>query len=104
MSVTYQREILQAIVTCLYENSDAELERYFINDGRHYMLMQTGWLTMQRVCSPALYVRLEDGKIWIERDDLYTGFATRLWEAGVPHEDVVLAYHHPQVRQLIADG
>ncbi|MBV7334508.1 XisI protein [Chloroflexi bacterium TSY] len=39
------------------------------------------------------------GKIWIEIDWTEEGIATELVAAGVPKEDIVLAFHHPSMRQ-----
>ncbi len=47
-----------------------------------------------------MYVRLHNGKFWIEEDGLEQGVATDLLEAGVPKEDIVLAFHHPEIRPL----
>ena len=46
-----------------------------------------------------IYVRLKDGQIWIERDLTEDGSATELLAAGMPQEDLVLAYHVPELRQ-----
>ena len=46
-----------------------------------------------------VYVRIRDGKFWIEEDWTEDGIATDLVRAGVPKEDIVLAFHDPQMRQ-----
>ena len=40
------------------------------------------------------------GKIWIEEDMTEDGLATELVEAGVPKEDIVLAFNPPDRRHL----
>jgi hypothetical protein len=40
-----------------------------------------------------------NGKIWIQDDRTNRPVADALLEAGVPHEDIVLAFHPPEVRQ-----
>ena len=45
------------------------------------------------------YVRIRDGKFWIEEDWTEDGIATDLVRAGVPKEDIVLAFHEPEMRQ-----
>jgi hypothetical protein len=69
-----------------------------VND--RYMLFRTGWWDKKRVHNATLYVRLEGGKIWIEEDMTEDGLASELLEAGVPKDDIVLAFHHPEVRPL----
>jgi len=47
----------------------------------------------------AVCVRIRDGKFWIEEDWTEDGIATDLVRAGVPKEDIVLAFHEPEMRQ-----
>jgi hypothetical protein len=46
-----------------------------------------------------VYVRIRDHKFWIEEDWTEDGIANDLVQAGVPHEDIVLAFHEPKMRQ-----
>ena len=75
-------------------------EDHAIFDDEHhrYMLFRTGWFKDERVRAVSVYARLHNGKIWIEEDWTEEGLATGLLEAGVPKEDIVLAFHHPEVR------
>lgn len=66
----------------------------------HYLLHTMGWKDKRRVWNTIVYVRLHSGKFWIEEDGLEQGVATDLLEAGVPKEDIVLAFHHPEIRPL----
>jgi hypothetical protein len=45
-------------------------------------------------------VRLCHGKFWIEDDMTEEGIATDLLQAGVPKEDIVLAFQPPEARQF----
>ncbi len=65
-----------------------------------YMLFHVGWFQDKRVRAVTLYVRLFNGKIWVEEDWTEDSLATELLEAGVPNEDIVLAFHHPELRAL----
>jgi len=64
-----------------------------------YMLLKVGWHEQKRVEWIMFYVRIESGKIWIESDATEDGIATELIEEGVPKEDIVLAFHAPEMRQ-----
>jgi hypothetical protein len=66
--------------------------------GGHYMWLNLGWSNNKRLNAETVYVRLRDGKFWIETDWTERGIALDLLEAGVPKEDIVLAFHHPDVR------
>lgn len=64
----------------------------------HYFLHTIGWQGVKRVWNTTLYVRLKDGKFWIEIDWLEEGIATDLLAAGVSKEDIVLGFKHPELR------
>jgi len=72
----------------------------FDDEHNHYILTTLGWQQKRRVSGDVVHIRLRDGKIWIEEDGLEHGIATDLLEAGVPKEDIVLAFHHPDMRRF----
>lgn len=43
-------------------------------------------------------LRLRNGKIFVEIDWMEDGIVDRLLEAGVSKDDIVLAFHHPDLR------
>lgn len=45
-------------------------------------------------------MEIKDGKIWIERDGTEIGVANELVEAGVPKQDIVLAFKAPYKRKF----
>ncbi len=63
-----------------------------------YILLRTGWWEQKRINSAALYLRLYNDKIYIEEDWTEDGIATDLLAAGVPRQDIVLAFHPPEMR------
>jgi len=65
----------------------------------HYFVHTIGWRDIERIWTTSLYIRLADDKIWIEIDWTEEGFANELLAAGVPREDIVLAFHHPRERK-----
>jgi XisI protein len=78
------------------------VETVVICDDAHgeYLLMRVGWRGETRVRRPAFYLRLKNNKIWIEEDWTQEGVATELVAAGVPREDIVLAFNPPELRHL----
>ena len=68
--------------------------------GRQARLLDIGWRDRKRVHDTYLYVRIKDGKVWVEEDWTEEGIANELVRAGVPKEDIVLAFHPPEVRRL----
>ena len=77
---------------------DVEVAVTFDEERDHYMLLRIGWSPRGRLFVPTLYVRLKDGKIWIENDWTEDGLATDLLEKGVSPENIVLAFHPPEIR------
>jgi hypothetical protein len=78
------------------------VETAVICDDAHgqYLLMRVGWRGETRVRRPLFYLRLKSGKIWIEEDWTQEGVATELVAMGVPHDEIVLAFQPPDLRQL----
>lgn len=97
---TIIKTVLQSYADLINANPfpDQETEVVFDEERDHYMLVTMGWADKRRVRAYTVYVRLKEGKFWIEDDGLEDGIATDLLEAGVPHEDIVLAFHHPKMR------
>jgi XisI protein len=66
----------------------------------HYELIFVGWDRHRRVHGPVLHLDIIDGKIWIQHDGTDRPVALELEAAGVPKEDIVLAFHPREDREL----
>lgn len=66
----------------------------------HYFWFYVGWNGKQREFGVTAYLRIENGKIWLEEDWTKQGIANDLLEAGIPAEDIVLGFQHPSKRPL----
>jgi hypothetical protein len=44
-------------------------------------------------------LQIRDNKFWIEEDWTEDGIANDLVQAGIPRENIVLAFHEPKMRQ-----
>lgn len=74
---------------------------FFVDPVRDaYLLMDVGWRNDRRVNDIILHSRIKNGKIWIEEDWTEEGLANELVRAGVPKEDIVLAFQPPNQRHL----
>lgn len=65
-----------------------------------YVLLDAGWGRAGHVYCLFAHLRLRDGKVWIEKDSTEKGFAVELVEAGIPKENIVLAFCRPRRRKL----
>ncbi|MFM7219963.1 MAG: XisI protein [Nodosilinea sp.] len=100
------RQLLTDYVELSNRNPSPDLETFLVVDEAkaHYIWMTLGWQNGERVAGMTVYVRIRDGKFWIEEDWTEAGIATDLVEAGVPKEDIVLAFHEPKMRQYTDFG
>ncbi len=80
--------------------TDVETEIVRDDEGGQYLLMRIGWRGETRVRRPLFYLRLKNNKIWIEEDGTQEGIANELRRAGVPDQDIVLAFTPPLLRHL----
>ena len=92
--------ILTAYANVRPLNASADKETLLVCDEKHdhYFLHRIGWEGVKRVWNTTLYVRIRNGKFHIEIDWTEEGIATELLAAGVPKDDIVLAFHHPSMR------
>lgn len=100
----YYRAIIKRLLNeeAHYPLPTGDTEAIVIVDETHdqYQLLYLGWQPPRRVHALVLHLRLHNGKIWIEHDGTEAGIANALLAAGVPSEDIVLAFHPPEKRPL----
>ena len=102
--LTKHRSIVRSVLSeydRLNEKSGSMTESCVVFDESHdqYLLVLMGWDKDERIKSVMIHIRLKDGKIWIEEDWTEDGVATDLLNEGLSKEEIVLAFHPPQVRQ-----
>jgi XisI protein len=103
--IEYYREIIKKILTEYHhfnlKSPSATLESAVVFDEErdHYLLLTMGWKKDERIKGVTIHVRLHNGKIWIEEDWTEEGVATDLLRLGIMPEEIVLAFHPPQLRQ-----
>ncbi|BAY92911.1 MULTISPECIES: XisI protein [unclassified Tolypothrix] len=92
-------KLLQEYASIPYSYGD--LERRFIisEDHNNYLLITLGWQNYQRVHGCLIHLEIINDKVWIHRDGTEDGIANDLVASGIPKADIVLAFHHPEVRQ-----
>jgi hypothetical protein len=96
--------ILSEYVELCKRHPNPDIETFLIVDESkgYYIWMNLGWQKGDRITGMTVYVRIRDGKFWIEEDWTEDGIAIALVRAGVPKEDIVLAFHEPKMRQYNA--
>ncbi len=98
------RQIVQQVLSQHAQIKPAygEIERQTLFDGErdHYQVVNTGWENRRRVYGCLIHVDIKGDKIWIQYDGTEVGVANELVEAGIPKQDIVLAYQSPYMRQF----
>ena len=66
--------------------------------GDHYQLFHVGWDEHRRIHGCVLHVDIIENKFWIQYDGTSAPVAEELLEAGVPADDIVLAFQPVELR------
>lgn len=102
--ITHYRTLLKEILAAQAQEREqqpvAGVDTELIIDEVHdnYLLAPVGWSPQGRVRGATLYVRIRNGKFYIEEDWTEEGITSHLLAAGVPKTDIVLAFHSPDMR------
>src|SRR5437867_2783289 len=92
--------IMSEYATLTPSVGDVEVEAVLDEARDHYEIIHAGWLGDRRIHGAILHVDIRGEKIWIQHDGTEDGIAGELLEAGVPKEQIVLAWHAPYERKL----
>ncbi|NET58007.1 MAG: XisI protein [Symploca sp. SIO2E6] len=102
--LNHYRNLIQKVLEEYHKLSlgNPDIESVLLLDPirEQYLLLKMGWYQDNRIKRNFIHLRLKDQKIWIEEDCTEDGIATDLLQAGVPREDIVLAFHPPRLRQF----
>jgi aspartyl-tRNA synthetase len=100
--LTHYREILSRIVhdyaSGKISHGKIDSEAIIDREHDHYEVMLVGWDKQRRVHGSVVHLDIRDGKIWLQYDGTNRSVAEELLEAGVPKEDIVLAFHPEDIR------
>jgi hypothetical protein len=80
-------------------NGDIDVELVIDPQRDHYEIVHVGWQEYRRVHGTIIHVDIIDGKIWIQYDGTDRPIADELVAAGIPKEDIVLAFHPEYLRK-----
>lgn len=102
------RQIVRRLVEeyASYKPAHGEIETEAVIDPArdHYEVMHVGWDGPRRVHGSVVHVDIIGGKVWVQYDGTTRPVAEELVAAGVPREDIVLAFHPSDVRPLTGFG
>jgi hypothetical protein len=104
--LNHYREIVQKILTEYQQWAAGANEPgvqqcvSFDRERDQYLWFHVGWQDKERDFGVTVYIRIEQGKIWIEEDWTKQGIVNEFLDAEVPPEDIVLGFHHPSKRSF----
>ena len=97
----YRQAIREIILECAqYKPSRGEIQIEVVFDEAqdHYELVYAGWNGHYRIHGSLLHIDIRNGKIWIQNDGTEDGIADKLVSAGIPKDQIVLAFKAPEIR------
>jgi hypothetical protein len=80
-------------------NGQIETEAVVDRDRDHYEVVHVGWDGVRRVHGSVVHIDISGGKVWVQYDGTSRPVAEELVAAGIPREDIVLAFHPAHLRQ-----
>ena len=103
MATLNYRAIIERVLT-EYANypcaaAGVETRLLFDHERDQYALIELDWQDIHRIHNCVLHLEIINGKIWIQEDNTEDGIATDLEAAGIPKDQVVLGFRHPDLRQ-----
>jgi XisI protein len=94
--LTYRNIIKQLILRYAQlkpSHGNIRLDPVFDETNDRYALMQVGWDKQRRVRGNLIYLTIQNDRVFIEYDGTETGITDELVAAGIPRDNIVLAFH-----------
>lgn len=95
------RQILTDLTVVPFAYGEIDIAPVFDVEHDRYLVVNTGWKRNDRIYGPIAHLDIINGKIWIQRDGTEDGLPGLLLKAGIPKDDIVIAYRTPADRALI---
>lgn len=94
------REIIERHARIPPSVGEIETEIIIDDSQGHYALGHNGWVNGHRVHGNVIHVDIREDKIWIQHDGTEHDVANELIAAGVPKENILLAFQSPEIRKF----
>ena len=90
--------ILDEFIATMSANLEEEV--FLVEDkiNKNYLIYHNAWRQSSRSYGCILHVRIKNEKVYVEYDGTDQAFADIFVAAGIPKEDIVLAFHAPAKR------
>ena len=91
-------KIFQDYADFLDTDRQIQIELVLDQTRDRYLLVETGWQNGYRIYGTLLHIDIIDQKIWIQHDGTEDGIADELVAAGIPQNQIILAFKSPEIR------
>jgi len=96
------RHIIENILTeyaaVPHAYGEVEDETLFDRESDRYLVVSAGWDKKRRVYGVVIHIDIKHGKVWLQCNNTDRDIAQEMVEAGIAKEDIVLAFHPPEIR------
>ena len=84
-----------------HQDSFGEVQTSLIisQDQNHFLLVDDGWQDGIRAYGVLAHAEIRNSKIYVQRDGTEEGITDDLLRAGVKAQEIVLAFHPPEIRE-----
>ena len=77
---------------------EIETQLLFDAENDHYQVLRVGWRDRKQIFLVVFHIDIKDGKIWVQHNASDYDIVGDIEAQGVPKEDIVLAFHSPEMR------
>jgi hypothetical protein len=91
--------ILNCYLKIKYANVNLKNRPAYDHEHQQYLIISEGWQDDKHFHSCLIHIEIINDKIWIQCDNTENGIANELVSAGIPHEDIILGFHEPNIRK-----
>jgi hypothetical protein len=92
------QELIRSYAQYRPSRGDVQIEVILDESNDHYELIYAGWNMPYRIHGSVLHIDIRNGKVWIQHDGTEEGIAEELVRAGIPRDQIVLAFKPPDIR------
>ena len=102
----YRRAVEKLIIEYASHDPNGQIQSEPLIDRERdrYELLSVGWDQGERVHHSVIHIDIVGGKVWIQCNNTDRLIADELVEAGVPKQDIVLAFHPAELWQHTGFG
>src|SRR5258708_7346056 len=94
------RDVIKEYASYKPSNGQIETEAIIDAEKDHYAVMHVGWDGVRRVHGCVIHINISGGKVWVQHDGTNRPVVKELTAAGIPQEEIVLAFHPVHLRHL----